>query len=92
MKARFHLMTSDPTDGQIKFVKCLSASADVLADPLEKELSFIPVRGMHLTLDEPHLKRYIVWNSHLNLSKAEELLEVELLDPEETSVYPKLRH
>lgn len=89
MKTHFHLMISDPKDSQVKFEKVICAA---LGEPLEKHLRVIPRRGTHLTLDEPNLKKYLVWNTHLKLLKDEELLEIELLDPEETSVYPKLRH
>lgn len=86
--AQFHLMISDSNDGQIKFEKIICSSGEI---PLERTLSLIPPRGAHLTLDEPNFKKYVVWNTHLKLLKDEQLLEIELLDPDETSVYAKLR-
>lgn len=84
----FHLMTSDPSDGQVKFEKIICSSGK---NPVERTLSIPPLRGMYLTLDEPNLKKYVVWNAHLKLLKDKQLLEVELLDPDETSVYHKFR-
>jgi len=88
MEAHFHLMTID-TDGQVKFEK-------ILQDPesnniLTHKISCFPHRMMMLELSKPYPKKYTVWNCHLKIDiGGEELVTIELLDPDETTTYPKL--
>ena len=88
---KFHLMVINADDGHVAFDKVLKNAE---GQPHVKALSIVPHRGMFLTLDVPFIKKYVVWNAHINLTgdgidSAE--LEIELLDPDETSVYPKMR-
>jgi len=93
--AHFNLMVSDPKNGQVSFDKKIFVKLPTKELPegelVTKEICFIPHRGSHITLDKPNLKKYIVWNTNLVLIDDQHRLEIEILDPDETSVYPNMR-